>query len=150
MLRLDEPAQVDAAAMKKSRLRSQAKKVKCTTLACQNGVWENDYLTESERRMTGSSEEPKVGLKTIISQLQAKLQEMKVKFSEIRARYSYDGSNLNVLGSLWNVLLDFGRSCSEMPLLFVATQLCVRTGKGNECTHLPARPAGSEWASRYH
>ena len=148
MLRLDEPAQVDAAAMKKSRLRSQAKKVKCTTLACQNGVWENDYLTESERRMTGSSEEPKVGLKTIISQLQAKLQEMKVKFSEIRARYSYDGSNFHVLRALGNILLDFGRSCSEMPFTLNA-QLCVRTGKGNECTHLPARPAGSEWASRY-
>jgi hypothetical protein len=99
MLRLDEPAHVDAVAMRKSRLISQAKKVKCTTLACQNGVWENDYLTESERRMTGASEEPKIGLKTIISELQAKLQKMKVKFSEIRARYSYDGSYLLLLHS---------------------------------------------------
>ena len=100
MLRLDEPAHIDAAAMKKSRLRSQEKKVKCTTLACQNGVWENDYLTESERRMTGSSEEPKTGLKKVISELQAKLQEMKVKFNEIRARYSCDGSGLHVSRAL--------------------------------------------------
>ena len=54
---------------------------------------ENEYLTEAERRMASESassanvELPKVGIRTVIGELQAKLTEMKQRFAEIRTRF---------------------------------------------------------------
>ena len=89
MLQMDTPGKVDLSNPKK---KMRTSKVRCTTLACQNGVWENEYLTESERRMNSESapskrDIPKVGIRKVIGELQAKLTEMKQRFAEIRARF---------------------------------------------------------------
>jgi hypothetical protein len=102
--------------------------------------------------MTSASEEPQTGLKKVISELQAKLQEMKVKFSEIRARYSYDVSYLYALRFLVLLFILVPLVLNRHKLTSCPRfleQLCVRTGKGNECTHFPARPARRRGTTRY-
>ena len=91
MLAMDTPGKVDPALRgSHRRLKSPVRKVRCTTLSCKNGIWENDYLTESERRMISDSSsqgsESKTGIRKVIGELQDKLQKMKKKFAEIRAR----------------------------------------------------------------
>jgi hypothetical protein len=103
MLSMDLPGKVDMS-KKSSSPKMKTSGAPCTTLACQNGVWENDYLTESERRMASESHSestdlgsPKGGLRTIIGELQAKLTAMKQQFAEIRTRCnSHNDSNRDI------------------------------------------------------
>ncbi len=94
MLELDDPADVQAGIAKTSRGRIKIAKSKCTTLACTNGIYENDYLAESERRIHGArknrpaTQDTKSSIGLVVSELQAKLQAMKSQFREIRSRWS--------------------------------------------------------------
>eukprot|EP00292_Cryptomonas_paramecium_P023132 CAMPEP_0113681996 /NCGR_PEP_ID=MMETSP0038_2-20120614/12360_1 /TAXON_ID=2898 /ORGANISM="Cryptomonas paramecium" /LENGTH=187 /DNA_ID=CAMNT_0000600901 /DNA_START=26 /DNA_END=585 /DNA_ORIENTATION=+ /assembly_acc=CAM_ASM_000170 len=87
MLDLDMPGQYHP------RLNRDIPQIaKCTGLACQEGFWENDYLSEADRRMTADAHQgqsaPKVDLKTLVKTLKEKFKEMKKQFLEVRARFT--------------------------------------------------------------
>ncbi len=85
MLSLDDPGDINL----RGKPSAQTK-IKCTSLACGEAGWENDYALESERKLrdnhVGSDAEPDMSLGSVVSELQAKLESMKQKFRLIRAR----------------------------------------------------------------
>ena len=97
MLSIDEPTEIRIKPDQGKPDMVKGKKVRCTTLACGAGGYENDYLAEAERRWgdncpdcgdgpKGSSDSGP-SISSLISALQSKLANMKDEFRMIRARY---------------------------------------------------------------
>lgn len=95
MLNMDDPGIVIS--RPRAPKLTKPKKLKCTSLACGEAGWENDYAVESERRLQenklGSPGETDASLSSIVSELQAKLESMKNKFRLIRARCAFANFN---------------------------------------------------------